>query len=332
MKKLVIGFCSFLIVAAHALSIFGADLRVSFPSPTSMGSLPLWVTKEAGLFQKNNLDVELVYVVSPLAINALFSNDIQIASGASVGLAALHAEGNRDFVAFASLNDKLSQSIYAQRTISNVEALRGKRFGVTRFGGVIDFASRYFLRSAGLDPQKDVTMIQVPSVPDLLRALVAGFVDAATLSMLEGFTAKKLGFRELADFAKTNIRYAGGTFVAKKQLLVENRVKFENFIKALIEGVQYTKNNRNVALKVFARQTKMSDLEVMGQVYDYHVQNIWPAIPEIKPEAMKLVIEQLSESNVKALGIDPPQLIYSATMENVIKAGSKMPVEKPSKK
>jgi hypothetical protein len=77
----------------------------------------------------------------------------------------------------------------------------------------------------------------------------------------------------------------------------------------------------------------MSYLEVMEQVYDYHVQNIWPSIPEVKPEAMKLVIEQLSEANAKARGIDPPQLIHSATMENVIKAGfAKMPAEKPAKK
>src|SRR5690242_2707205 len=111
MKTLVLGV---VLLVACAFSAYGAErvLRVSYPSQTSFGSLPLWLSKEAGIFQKYGVNVELVYVVSPLAVSALFSGDIQIATGASVGLAALHSEGNRDFVAFASITDKLTQSIY----------------------------------------------------------------------------------------------------------------------------------------------------------------------------------------------------------------------------
>jgi NitT/TauT family transport system substrate-binding protein len=297
------------------------SLRVSFPSPTA-SQLPLWAAHGARLFQKHNVAVELVYVgSSPVAIAALFAGELDVmGGGGEVGVAS-YLQGYRDVALFASLNNRLNFLIYANPTITDVSGLRGKRLGVTRFGGVMHFAARHFLKSAGLDPAKDVTLIQIGNVQDLAGALIRGSVDAATMPIPQYFTVKKLGFRELADLSQSGVRYASNTFLAKRQFLVDNRTRMERFTKALIEGIHYVKTRRPDALKILSRNTRVTDAEILNLTYDEFAGKVWPQVPEVQPEDVKLVLEQLSERNPKASEIDPSQLIYGDLVKDIVKSG-----------
>ena len=79
------------------------------------------------------------------------------------GLAGPNAylRGQRDLVFFGSMNSKFVFSVYAHPSIANMAGVRGKRVGVTPFGGTMDFATRHFFRQNGFDPGREVTMVQV---------------------------------------------------------------------------------------------------------------------------------------------------------------------------
>ena len=153
--------------------------------------------------------------------------------------AAVRRRRPRTFRAFAtsrcfrlSITALRSRSL-PSRSIVDVAGLRGKRFGVTRFGGSLDFASRYFLKTSGLDPQRDVQLVQIGNTADILAALVNGTVDAGSLTFPYNFAASKLGYRQLADLSQSGARYATAAFLSKRKFLIDQRLRMQSFVKAL---------------------------------------------------------------------------------------------------
>ena len=296
-------------------------LRVSYPAPATV-YLPLWVASDAGLFKKNGVEVELVHVgSSPIAMAAYLAGEIDILGGGGSAGPNAYLRGQRDLVFFGSMNSKFVFSVYAHPSIANMAGVRGKRVGVTRFGGTMDFATRHFFRQNGFDPGREVTMVQVGRVPDILSGLIAGSLDVGTMAFPYDIKAKEGGFRELADLSQSGARYASSSFLARRQFLVQNKARAEGFVRAIIEAMHVIRTKREDGMKILARYTRMSDMKVLAQTYDYHSRMIWPKVPEIQPEDLKLVLEELAESNPKAREIDPTELIYGSVVKDVVASG-----------
>lgn len=312
-------FC-FQVALAHGQAT-GNHLRIAFAAPSTT-YLPLWVAKDAGLFEKHHLSAELVFIgSSPIALSALLAGEVDILAGGGTVVPRVYAEGNRDLALFAGMNNKLAFAIYSRPSITQAAMLLRKRVGVTRFGGTMDFATRYFLKQSGLDPVKDVKLIQIGRVPDILGALVAGSIDAGTMAFPYNLKARSLGFHEIADLTEMKVRYASTTFVAERKFLAEHEPQMMNFVKAIIEGIHYAKTNRNEALKILSRYTRTNDMEILGASYDFHKNRIWPRIPRVEPQDLELILKQLAEQNPQAASIRPSALIYGHIVEEVAESG-----------
>jgi NitT/TauT family transport system substrate-binding protein len=314
-------FGIFMLVLPTTLLGQRKSLRVSYPAPVTV-YLPLWVANDAGLFRKNGLDVELIHVgSSPIAMAAYLAGEIDVLGGGGAAGPNAYLRGLRDLVFFAAMNNKFVFSIYANPAIRSLSGVRGKRIGVTRFGGTMDFATRHSLRLGGLDPGRDVTMVQVGRVPDILSALAAGSVDVGTMAFPYDIKAKELGFRELVDLAQSGARYASSSFLARRQFLIQNKSPIEGFIRALVEAFHFIRTQRDEGIKILARYTRLSDVKMLGQTYDFHSRVIWPRVPEIQPDDLKLVLEELAETNPKAREIDPRELIYGGAVREIMASG-----------
>jgi ABC-type nitrate/sulfonate/bicarbonate transport system substrate-binding protein len=296
-------------------------LRVSYSAPATT-YLPLWVAKDSGFFERNNLKVELLYVgSSPIALAALLSDEIDVLAGGGTVAPTAYLQGFKDLALFLTLDHRLPFKVYANSSIADIAALRGKRIGVTRFGGTLDFATRYFLRAAGFDPQKDVQLVQVGNAADILTALTSGAVDAGTLTFPYNLSAKKLGYRELGDLSQTGARYATAAFLAKRKFLGDQRARMQAFVKALVEATHFVKTNSEAALKVLQRFTRLPDREILKLSYDEYAQKVWPRLPAIEPDDIKLLLEHLAQTNPKAREINPSLLIDSRLTDEVARSG-----------
>ncbi|HSE88945.1 MAG TPA: hypothetical protein VLJ79_22195, partial [Candidatus Binatia bacterium] len=109
--------------------------------------------------------------------------------------------------------------------------------------------------------------------------------------------------------------------LARKQFLIQNKSSMEGFFRSLVEAIHFLRTRREDGLKVLARYTRLSDMKVLGQTYDFHTRVIWPRVPEIQPEDLKLVLEELAETNPKARDIDPAELIYGSIAKDVVASG-----------
>src|SRR5512140_3285635 len=130
-------------------------LRVAYAAITAAFALP-WMAKEAGIFQRHGLDVELVYIASgSRAVQTLVGGSIDVAAiGGPAGVDAKLAGADTVYIAIP-VNRVLVFTV-AEPHVQRVEELRGKSIGVTRIGTVTDFFTRIFLRQNGLVPDRDV--------------------------------------------------------------------------------------------------------------------------------------------------------------------------------
>ena len=311
-------FLSTAAITAHAAE---RNLRVSYSAPAT-AFLPLWAAKDSGIFERNNLTVELLYVgSSPIAMSALLSDELDVLAGGGTAAPTAYLQGFRDLALFSTLDHRFAFKIFTVPSIVDVAGLRGKRFGVTRFGGSLDFASRYFLKTSGLDPQKDVQLVQIGNTADILAALVNGTVDAGSLTFPYNFAASKLGYRQLADLSQSGARYATAAFLSKRSFLIEQRLRMQSFVKALVESIHYVKTNPEAALKILQRYTRMADREILKLAYDEYAQKVWLRSPASEPDDIKLILEHLAQTNPKAREIQPAALIYSDLVDNVTRSG-----------
>ncbi len=294
--------------------------RVAYPS-AAVNFVPLWVAKEAGFLKKENLPIELVSIrSSPIAMTALLSGEVDVVVGGANPGIAIQLQGYKDITLFGGLINTFLFSICAQPGIEDVSQLKGKRLGVTRFGGSNDFAGRNYLRQRGLDPNKDVTLIQVGSQEDILRALLSKNLDAAVLGYPAVFIAKKNGLRELADLTRSELRYQLNAFVAKKSFLAEKQSLVTRFFKVLAESIHFLKTRPKEGMEIMRRYARIDDPEILKAAYDLHV-GLFPRMPELHPEDLKLVIEEIALTNPKAKGADPAAFMDDRIVREVAKSG-----------
>ncbi|MBI4524629.1 MAG: ABC transporter substrate-binding protein [Deltaproteobacteria bacterium] len=309
-------------VAASSPPAFAQEvLRVSYPAPDA-GYIPLWAAKEAGLFDKNNVKVELVYIAStPVGMAALMAGEINVITGAAGVVLSANLSGASDLVLFSGLAKTLPFSFYSKPSVSEPSQIKGKKIGVTRFGSTIDFAARWVLSRWHLDPKKDVVLLQIGSIPNILAALKTNAVDAGVLSFPMSLMARKSGFKELADIGAMGMKYQKEAFGARRGFLEKNRETMRRFVAGLIEGIHYVKTHPEEAMAITKKYTKIEDREILKEAYEILVQKHLPRVPTVSPEHLTLILEDLGERNPKARTTPPEKFIFDQYVRDVVDAG-----------
>jgi ABC-type nitrate/sulfonate/bicarbonate transport system substrate-binding protein len=242
-----------------------------------------------------------------------------LAGGGSSGVTS-QLQGYTDMALFANIIQTFLFSVMTQPAITNVSQLRGKRMGVTRFGGTLDFAARYYLKRYGMEAGKDVSFLQIGAMPDIAVAVASGAIESGVVGIPQNFLAKKQGLRELADLSEIDARYALAGFLAKRSFLSENHDSMVRFMKTLVEATYYLKSRPKEGMEILKRYTRIDAPDIIKPTYDLHVK-LFPKIPEIFPEDLKLILEEVALTNPKAKGANPASFIDDRVLREVAKSG-----------
>ncbi|MBI2954460.1 MAG: ABC transporter substrate-binding protein [Chloroflexi bacterium] len=266
---------------------------------------PLWITKERGLFEKYGLDVSLEYIAtSGVLTAALIAGEVPMA-GQSGGAMISAALGGADVVIVAGIINAIGQYLYSQPSIQRIEDLRGKTVGVTRFGATTDFSARYTLKKFGLEPDKDVSVVQTGGLPESLAALQAGGIQATVFGPPNSTAAKKAGMRELFNIGDLAIPYHMGTIATSKRFLANNEDTARSFLKAIVEGIATAKKDKEFAMKVIGQYTKSNDREVQEDTYSMFIDKLAPRVPYATSEGIQTILDEIARDNPKAKDAKP---------------------------
>lgn len=320
-KFLCAGVCCFLFLGTSPVHAADAPqkLRVAYAAITAAFSIP-WIAKEAGIFQRHGLDVELVYIAAgSRAVQTLVGGSIDVAAiGGPAGVDARLAGADTVYIAIP-VNRVIVFTVAAPQ-IQRVEELRGKSIGVTRIGTVTDYFTRLYLRQNGLVPDRDVMVRQTGGLPETVAALKAGQVHAGTFGFPAVLHAKAAGFRVLVDYSTQGFRYPLSGVVVTQKLLRSNETAIRRFLEAHIEAVHRFKTDATFAMNVIGKYTQTTDRSMLEETQRVYA-SAFERIPYPDPEDLKLGVTQVSETNPRARGADPRDFVDGRLLREIEASG-----------
>ena len=311
-------FLAFLLALSAAPSVHAAKLYVVYASIGGTQAVG-WVAREAGLFAKHGLDVEMLFTGGGRAVTSLLGGDTPIVTvgGPSAIAARL---GGADIVLTAHIFDTILYSLMVAPEIKTVADLKGKKIGASRFGSATDFSLRYVLAHYGLDPVKDVTIFQIGGQAETLAALRAGSIHGGVIASPATAEAKRIGMKELVNMATLNVPYPQTAVATTERYLKQNRDTVVRFTRGYIDGIRRFRADREFSLRVIAKYTKISSRPTLEATYDDYAPYV-----KMKPTptvaSVQTVLDQLSPSDPRARGARPREFIDPSVIEQLEKDG-----------
>ena len=250
----------------------GAEPMIVGVSGPSINMMYAFVTRDAKLWQKHNSDPRVViFEAGSILAQAMLSGDVKMSISSGPAVIASRSQG-ADTVIVAAFVNTLPYSLVSAKAITKWDQLKGKRIAISRFGSGTDTAIRLALRKFGLDPLKDVTILQMGSQPDRIMALAAGSIEATLVSPPLDLTAKKQGYNILVNLADLGVAYPQQVIETTDRFIRENPQGIKNFLKGFIEGVRYAGTYKDETKKLIAKYLKVDDAELLEATYQSYVQ------------------------------------------------------------
>lgn len=293
-------------------------IRVGVPAP-SMGNIIIFFMKEARLFEKHGLDAEVIVVQgSGIASKALIGGSIHISPIATPTV--LHADlSGADLVILAHTMPGVIQSLMVKPEIKRPEDLKGKKIGVTPYGSLTDFLVRNVVKKKGLNPDKDVALLQIGSDNERLAALRHGSVDGAALSHPSYLLAQRMGFSLLWDFSK-ELDYPWSEIATRRAIIQKDRDLVLSYMKAHIEGIALFKRDREMGKRAIRKTLKLADEELVGDAYELFAR-LRLAAPYPNVKGMRTSFEHVAQTRPDVWHHKPEEFVDSSFVEELEKSG-----------
>lgn len=303
--------------AAHGAEypIPGARDKVTISySAVSPSFGALWVAKDAGLFSRNGLDADLIFIQSsPTNIQALLNNDIQISVSGSVGVVNSALAG-LDLIFIGGMYQSMLYHLVADGSIKTLKDLKGKRIGVSKFGSSSHYAVEAVLDKFGIDPKKDVTVLQVGSENVRAAAVAKGGIQATVITPPLNPAYKKLGLHTLISLKEAGIPYLADAMIVRRSYYNANSRPVRRFLRSMVEAFAFYKHSENkpAVIKVLAKYLGVDpqkDNEFLSETRDVFANEFYSRTPIVPRDGLKAVMKEIGQRNPEILKLDPEKMI-----------------------
>jgi NitT/TauT family transport system substrate-binding protein len=301
---ILLALCGIFVTTTEAQS--PQKIRLGYPSISSRQA-QLWIAKDEGIFRKYGLDVELIFLRGgQVAIQALTGGDPPIVTVGNVIIANLQGH---DIVLVGSVENSYDQSVMARAgTITRVEQLKGKRFGISGFGSATHNAALILFKKYNLEPNKDVNFVPTGTGPERLAAMSAGRIDATFFNPSEVPQAVKAGFAEVIQMADIGFEVQGSGLATSRSYIKAHREIVKSVLKAYIEGIYFVFANKPVTLKSLARYLRTNDSEVLEYSYQHYLKRT-PKKPYPTMKGIQNLIDMSGPQIPQAKNAKPEQFV-----------------------
>jgi len=296
-------------VGAIGAAARAADQVMTAYQSVSIGSsTPLWIAKDARFFERQGLDVKIVFVEgSPRTMQTLIAGESQIVE--STGPAVLNARAaGSPVVIVAGYVNVMPYYLIVDKSINSPADLKGKVGANHIPGTAADTVIRIGLKALGLDPDRDVSLRAVGNTPMRLQAMSAGVAQFMVAQDLELQQAKRLGYKVLVDYVANKTPFPMGGAVTTERYISEKRDVVLRYVKALALAIHYLKTNREGSLAIISRYARFQNPDVMGAAFDA-ARRLYSEIPLPPTEGFDLVARELSQRNPKLRDFDTSSVV-----------------------
>jgi len=286
------------VFALSAMFAYRADLsaqeKLKIAYSSADASNAVWFTAlDAGLYRKHGLDVELIFIQSStMSVSTVVSGDIDVAN-ASGGAVASAAAGGANLVMTACYINTLPYELIVQESVKSAEDLRGKSVGISRVGSASDVAARALIKGLGLEPVKDVPIIQVGGPTERAAAFrtgrIVGFPSPpGTIHLAKGMPHRIM--ISTADFKKRfDFPYICST--TTKSYLAAKRDTVRRLTMALIEATHFLKTRKEETKRIIAKYTRQNNPQYLESSWAANVK-LHERVPLVTREGTEVQIKE----------------------------------------
>ena len=252
-----------------------------------------YIAQDRKLYQKYGVEAESIFIPSSsTVINAIIGGSVKVGNGTGGAIASAAVAG-ASLVAVASFINTLPYELVVQETIKSAADLKGKSIGIARLGSASDVAARVLLRALGLEPDKDVAIIQGGSGAERVAAFrggrIAGFPSPPGVIHL----ARGIPHRVIIstnDLAK-RLPFPYVCVTTTKSYLASNRDTVRRIVMALIEATHFFKTRKEESKRLLAKYSKQNNEAFLEGSYLGN-EPIFERVPLVTREGMEIQVKE----------------------------------------
>lgn len=293
-------------------------VRISYSGPSISNAL-LWVAQESKRFEKNNLDAEVIYLAGSLGQAALIAGEVQLAVYTGLLLTPARLQG-ADVTMVASFLDHLLSRLVVRQEIRSVSDLRGKKLGVTRYGTASDFGMRLMITKLGLDPDKDVSILQIGDNPTRVAALQNRIIDGAIFDPPDYKKAVAVGGRVLFNLEESRDPYQHAGLVTLRKNIANRSDIIRRSVKAIVEAAAVVRNDPVVSKRALKQRLRLGDTKELDDAYQL-LRGFTRAKPYPSVDGFRAILGDLTKRLPAAKNADAKDFIDARFIEEFDKAG-----------
>jgi NitT/TauT family transport system substrate-binding protein len=283
-------------------------LNLSYTA-TSPYQAVMIIAQQAGLFRKNGIDASLIFVAGgSLGIQAMVGGDVPITQADGSASVAASVAG-LDVVMIASFLNTFPYSLVSLPEIKTVEQLKGGKIAISRFGSATDLSVKMALAKVGLNPEKDVTLLQVGAQTARVAALQSKNVQATIITPPFTLTARKQGYHTLIDMAQLNIPYQLTALVTSRAFIKSQPDLIMAVMRSLAEGVHFYKTQKEPSIKILSKYLQTTDREALEETYREVSLKVVPDKPYPTLTGIQTILDELAAKNPKLKAAKPEDFV-----------------------
>jgi ABC-type nitrate/sulfonate/bicarbonate transport system substrate-binding protein len=267
--------------------------RLHYGTTTSTAHLPIWAAKDAGFFAKNGLNVEPVQIRGGALITmGIMSGQLQFSGAGAESIVAARIEGG-DVVLLACPVDSDPVYLIARPEIKSPAELKGKATAVTRLGSTTHFYLRAALRQVGLDPEKDVTILQLGTGTEAVSAMENGRISVAALTNRNAIPLIQRGWPVFVDLSATDLIYPSSCVASSRAFVRAEPKVVEDFLRAYVAAIQLIKKDQKFAERTFAKWLREKDPYLIKKTTESYIK-LFKSSPYVPDKGIETVMKDLA--------------------------------------
>jgi NitT/TauT family transport system substrate-binding protein len=239
-------------------------------STVGLYELPTEISKRKAFYQEEGLDVRKVVVRTPLHIAALLAGELDYSTVTGIILSA--SVQGMPLKSVMGWFDNPLHMLISRPNIKKLTDLKDKRIAVSTYGSIPHVMIREALTAAGMNPEKDITVLALGGSGERIAALAAGIVDATPLDISYIQRTEKLGYNNLLYLGDVvNLRLGG--FAVNTNKIQRNPEQITRVIRASLKGVRFMKANKPETLAIMRDYLKISG-EYVEKIYQFALKSL----------------------------------------------------------
>ena len=305
-----------------ALPVFGASapqtIRVAYTSITG-NRAPFWIAKEAKIFEKHGLNVELIYLQSvAVGLPALLGGDFQILAGGVAGYVSATSRGAK-LILFGTFGPT-PYILFTRPEIQTPAQLKGSAIGVNRIGSSDYYAVRRLLQRLDFTPDRDVKIVSAGAPLDRLASVERGAIHG-TLGTDMGLVTAPVKVRRLLELTQYGIEDHGSALVTTANFARSQSDIVDRFVRAFVEAIALGKKDRPLAKRVYAKYLRLTDDNLLELNHKTYLLGSIPRIPSFPVDALKNILSDLADENPKAKDVNIDEVLDNSFVQRQVDSG-----------